>query len=85
MCYSSLGGRRWILLVEEVDLELTMVAVIAVTLRTLESMPRCLGSTRFDTGKWSRSKDVREAIREGRLPALPTSKVQGNNQSMCLA
>ena len=41
--------------------------------------------TRKVNGRVVRSKDVREAIRDGRLPALPTSKVPGNTQSMCLA
>jgi hypothetical protein len=41
--------------------------------------------TRQVNGRVVRSKDVREAVRAGRLPALPTSKVQGNNQPMCLA
>jgi len=41
--------------------------------------------TRQVNGRVVRSKDVREAVRAGRLPALPTSKVPGNNQSMCLA
>jgi len=41
--------------------------------------------TRQVNGRVVRSKDVREAVRTGRLPALPTSKVPGNTQSMCLA
>jgi len=41
--------------------------------------------TRQVNGRVVRSKDVREAVRAGRLPALPASKVPGNDQSMCLA